>query len=224
MNLCVLIPAYNEARAIGDLIDRLRGLLSPSDTCVVIDDCSTDETAEIVRKRGVRLLGHAQRRGKGSALRTGLAFFLEHDYEACVLMDGDGQHDPLDVPRFKQKAAAEDLDVVIGDRMQRPEGMPVLRRLTNRFLSLLISLRAGVRIPDSQCGFRLLKRKVVEKLDFSSSKFEIESEMILRAARAGFRIGTVPIRSIYGWEESKIRPLRDGIRFFRFYFKDLLSR
>ena len=102
--------------------------------------------------------------------------------------------------------------------------MPLIRTLTNRFMSWLISKISGEDVRDSQCGFRLLRRNVLEKLNLNSDRFEIESEIILKSAKLGFKIGNAPIETVYGDEHSKINPARDTIRFFKFLFKFLAEK
>jgi hypothetical protein len=102
--------------------------------------------------------------------------------------------------------------------------MPEERKHTNRFMSYLISLISGQRVPDSQCGYRLIKREVLEKIRLEASNYEIESEMIIRAARAGFRIESVPIKTIYRDEKSRVNPVIDTLRFIVFITKILFTR
>ena len=118
------------------------------------------------------------------------------------------------------KAAENNDDFVVGNRMQNPEGMPKIRVFTNKLMSWLISKITKQKIPDSQCGFRLIKRKVLEKLNIETNKFQIESEIIIKAARLGILIKSIPIRSIY-YEKalSKIHPLLDTLRFIKFLFR-----
>ena len=115
-------------------------------------------------------------------------------------------------------------DIVIGNRMMDTSSMPLVRILTNRFMSALISVMAGQRVPDSQSGFRLIRCEVLRRVELKSSNYEIESEMIIRSAKAGFRIESAPIRTIYSGEKSRINPVIDALRFVFFVFKTSLGR
>ena len=108
--------------------------------------------------------------------------------------------------------------------MRDPKGMPWIRRATNRLMSWMLSSLAGQWIPDSQCGYRAMKREVLEKMELRTTRFEIESEILLEAARRGYRIGSIPIQSVYGGETSSVHPLKDTLRFFKFLFQYLTRR
>lgn len=156
--------------------------------------------------------------GKGAAMKRGFEWFLARGYTALILMDADGQHDASDLGGFLNSLNEGPSALIVGDRMVRPAGMPFVRRLTNRVMSRLLSSLAGQRIPDSQCGFRAMTRELVSKLRLDTDRFEIESEMLLEAARLGFRIGSVPVRCVYGSEISQVDPFRDTLRFLKYLF------
>lgn len=219
---CVLIPAYNEERNIALVAGQVRDL---GFHVVIVDDGSKDRTVENARKLGgVDVLTSSVNQGKGAVLRRGFDWFLNTKYPALVMMDADGQHDPQELDSFLAALNRQGMDFVVGNRMDQPTGMPLVRRVTNRFLSWIISSVAGQKIPDSQCGYRALKRAVLEKVSLKTTRFEIESEMLLEAARKGFAIGSVPIRSVYEGEKSQINPVRDTLRFFSFLFTYLAKR
>ncbi|OQX85819.1 MAG: hypothetical protein B6D55_06935 [Candidatus Omnitrophica bacterium 4484_70.2] len=213
----VVIPAYNEEKTIGAILDDLK---RKDISVLVIDDGSQDSTAEVVKEKGVPLIRNEKNLGKGLALKKGFDYlFKNEDFDYVVTMDADRQHSPEDLDKFLE-AAENNEDFVVGNRMQNPEGMPKIRVFTNKLMSWLISKIAKQRIPDTQCGFRLIKRKVLEKLNIETNKFQIESEIIIKAARLGILIKSIPIRSIY-YEKalSKIHPLLDTLRFIRFLFR-----
>lgn len=218
MTVIAFIPAYNEAARIGEVVTHARNHV---DEIVVIDDGSIDDTVAIAERAGAKVIRHEQNRGKGSAIVTGLDYFGRSEAEFAVLLDADGQHDPEEIPKFIEAARAMNADVVVGTRMSATQEMPLVRRLTNRFTSWVTSRMARQTIPDSQCGFRLIRRSVLPHLELSSSHFEIETEVLIQAARAGHRIVSVPIRTIYGnaARASHIHPLRDTIRFFNLVAK-----
>ena len=221
-DLCVVIPAYNEEKNIRRVVSGVRELGYP---VVVVDDGSSDKTAVLAREAGAaEVLTAGSNEGKGAAIRRGLARVLEKNYSAAILMDADGQHDPRELGSFREALQKPGFPVIVGDRMGCPEGMPWIRRTTNRFMSWMISALTGQAVPDSQCGYRALRREAIEKMALKTSRFEIESEMLLEAARGGFRIGSVPVRSVYEGGASKISPFRDTIRFFSFLFRYYFSK
>ena len=136
-----------------------------------------------------------------------------------LTMDADGQHLPEEIPLFLQKAREGGADLLIGDRMGRPRGMPLDRWFTNLIMSRILSGVAGQTVPDTQCGFRMVRRRVLEKVRLTSDRFEVESELVVRAARAGFQIVSVPVSSVYRRQISFIRPLQDTVRFFLFLWR-----
>jgi len=215
--LIALIPAYNEAVRIGDVIARTGAHV---DEVVVIDDGSVDDTAMVAEKAGAKVLRHKQNLGKGVAIATALDCFRHSDAEFAILLDADGQHDPAEINKFVEAARIENADIVVGTRMNDVRDMPRVRLWTNQFTSWVTGKLARQKIPDSQCGYRLVRRTVLEDLKFSTARFETETEMLVQAARAGHKITNVPIRTIYErGHSSHIHPVRDTIRFFQFVRK-----
>jgi glycosyltransferase involved in cell wall biosynthesis len=208
-----LIPAYNEAARVGEVVAVARRHV---DEVVVVDDGSIDETVAAAEKAGARVLRHQQNRGKGAAIATALDYFGRSDAELAVLLDADGQHDASEINKFVDAAEKARADVVVGNRMGDASGMPRVRLWTNQFTSRVTSKLAGQRIPDSQCGFRLLRRTVLKDLRPSTARFETETEMLIQAGRTGHKIVSVPIRTIYEpGRTSRIRPWRDTVRFLK---------
>jgi len=212
MKVCALIPAYNEAASIARVV---RGCAPHVAEVLVVDDGSSDETARLAEAAGATVIVHQRNSGKGTAIRTGLNYVRGHEFDAVVLLDGDGQHDPNDVPRFIEAAERTGAGIVLGDRMGDVGEMPRLRRWTNRTTSRILSRLARQRISDSQCGFRLLRVEVLADLDLKTANYETESEMLLQAAAAGHRIESLPIKTIYNAAPSRIHPVRDTWRFIR---------
>jgi glycosyltransferase involved in cell wall biosynthesis len=161
------------------------------------------------------VIRHSTNLGKGAALKTGLrcAVLIEADF--FLFLDGDGQHDPAEIPAFIEAINRSNADLVIGNRMLNLESMPLIRRWTNQFMSWQIGRICKLPIPDSQCGFRLARRDLQPVLMAPSNRFEFESESLILAARRGARLNFVPIRTIYTDQRSKIQPLRDTMRYFR---------
>jgi glycosyltransferase involved in cell wall biosynthesis len=210
--VAAVVPCLNEARGIGALVEQVKGFLP---RVIVVDDGSTDDTASVARLAGARVLRHGRNLGKGAAVDTGLRDAWNAGFEAAVLLDGDGQHDPNCIPAFLSRAGSTGAELVAGNRMGQAGAMPRVRRWVNRGMSAEISRLAGLALPDTQCGFRLLNLRAWRALDFETRRFEVESEMILRFARRGCRIAFVDIDVKPGARRSHIRPLADAVRWFR---------
>jgi len=212
----ILIPAYNESEHIGDLIRKLRSMnFSP----IVIDDGSKDNTAEIAKKNGATVIRHNKNLGKGTALKTGFSFILGSDYDTALIMDGDAQHSPADISKLIARAEKNPNALILGNRMSNAPNMPLTRKLTNKFMSFLVSLICRQTIPDSQCGFRLIRKNILKKITVESSRFEVESEILVKASAAGVKIISVPIETLYGTEFSQINPFWDTCRFIYFLLR-----
>jgi glycosyltransferase involved in cell wall biosynthesis len=214
MRAAVVIPAYNEARTIRALVQRT---LAFADVVAVVDDGSSDATADAVSDLPVALLRHDVNRGKAAALATGFAWALAKDVEAVVTLDGDGQHRPEDIARLLAVAAAHRDRLVIAARLTGREAYPAARNFANRFADFWISWAAGHRVVDSQSGQRVypaaLLRRVLP-LARRSAGFTFESEVVIRAAKLGFTTVAVPIAAIHvaSGRASHFRPVRDIAR------------
>ncbi|MBC8097597.1 MAG: glycosyltransferase family 2 protein [Akkermansiaceae bacterium] len=208
----VIVPCLNEGAAIGGLIQSIREGLP---AVFVIDDASSDDTADNAARAGAEVLRQATNQGKGAALQAGWKWAADAGFKWVLTMDGDGQHLPADIPGFLDCAERTDSDLVVGNRMQNPAGMPWLRRKVNRWMSDRLSAIAQTPLPDSQCGFRLIRLEALAGLTVNAAHFEIESEVLLAFARANRRIAFVPIQVIYKSERSKIHPLRDTLRWLK---------
>ncbi|MCK9602877.1 MAG: glycosyltransferase family 2 protein [Candidatus Omnitrophica bacterium] len=218
MNICVLIPTFNEGEAIAGLIKKVS---AQNLEVIVVDDGSKDNTSEIARRNNATVLQNQSNQGKGASLIKGFAFVLNKGFDAVITMDGDGQHAPEDLPNFISAAQHSDGGIFIGNRMAKTKTMPPVRYFTNKFMSWLISKVAKQNIPDTQCGFRLIRKEVLEKLNLKTSKYETESEILIEASRSGFKIESVPIKTLYLNEKSHINPFVDTLRFLKFISKEL---
>jgi glycosyltransferase involved in cell wall biosynthesis len=218
MKTCVVIPTYNESCNIASVVGKVR---AQHIDVVVVDDGSTDDTSKIAQDNGAVVLRNEHNYGKGISLTKGFQYALERGFEAVITMDGDGQHLAEEIPYFLRLAEYSDTGIIIGNRMSKHRGMPYTRVLTNNFMSWIISVVCGQDIPDSQCGFRLLKKGLLEKLKLRTAKFETESEMLMQASRLGFKIESAPITTIYNGETSRINPFVDTVRFARYIFKEM---
>jgi glycosyltransferase involved in cell wall biosynthesis len=211
-----IIPAFCEARFIADVVGRV---LQHLQMVLVVDDGSPDGTATEAENAGAKVIRHPVNLGKGAALKTGLKYAVSAATEYFLFLDGDGQHDPADIPAFIDAINVCDFDLVVGNRMRNLEAMPLIRRWTNQFMSWQIGRLCKMPIPDSQCGFRLARKALLPVLMAPSNRFEFETESIILAVRRGFRLGFVPIRTIYTGQSSKIRPLQDTIRYLQLIHK-----
>ena len=138
-------------------------------------------------------------------------------------MDGDGQHDVEDIDQFIDAAQKYPTCIIVGNRMSDSNTMPLIRYCTNRFMSWLISLACKQTIEDTQCGYRHISRDILEKLNLTSQDFEIETEILMQACQKGFKIHSVPIKTIYRDEKSNINPFKDTVRFFAYFIKEICS-
>lgn len=204
LRVAALVPAYQAAAHLGEVLLGL-GALSEPPHVLVVDDGSRDATAEVARQFGAEVHSFAANRGKGHALLAG--FERLREFDAVVTLDADGQHPPACVPAFVEAARAG-ADLVLGTRAIGGD-MPPLRRFANRFSSGWCSAIAGQRIGDSQCGYRLYRREVLVETPVRASRYEVETEMAVRAARMGFRVAEVEIPTVYGDETSHLSLTRD---------------
>ena len=213
LKTAAIIPAYREEQHISDVVRRTRQQL---DHVVVIDDGSSDNTARCAREAGAEVIVHGQNRGKGEAIKTGLRHWLDRQFIYVIILDADGQHLPEEIDRFMATAAqAGDRSFFLGNRMNNLTGMPFIRRVVNRYMSNRISRICRQKIPDTQCGFRMLHRQLIPELLHGGNRFDYETEMLIIASRKGYRIESVPITTVYSDEVSRIQPARDTIRFFK---------
>ena len=209
---CAILPAYREGPRIGPTVAAVR---AQGVEAIVVDDGSDDNTAEAAAAAGAIVVRHPANRGKGAALLTGFLEANRRGCEAAVTLDADGQHDPAEIPKFIEAYERTGIPVLVGNRLWNPAGMPWVRRLTNRFMSWLLSREMGRYVADTQCGFRLFRCDLIPHVKTNAERFAAESEVLLHVASRGIPIDSVRIRTIYGDEKSKINPVTDTIRFWR---------
>jgi glycosyltransferase involved in cell wall biosynthesis len=188
------------------VIAGLRAAL-PAALVVGVDDGSRDGTGRVLRSACDVVIQFGHNRGKGAALRAGLAAARAHGADAAITIDADGQHDPAAAPAVV--GALRDADLAIGVRVRAGTAMPLRRRLTNALSNAAVRRLAGRRLADTQCGFRAFPLEVAEWLDARGDRYDYEVDFLLRAARAGLRIASVPVPTIYG-VPSHFRHLSDG--------------
>src|SRR5882672_926929 len=190
-------------------------MLSHVRKVLVIDDGSSDRTAEFAERAGAEVLRHKTTLGKGAALKAGWQHVHNLGFTWSLTLDGDGQHCPDDAPAFFECVNRTSAMLVVGNRMGNAASMPWLRRFVNRWLSCRLEKLAGRPLADSQCGFRLVQLDIWATLPIAAMHFEVESEVLLRFLIEGFRVEFVPIQVIYKGEQSKIHPWDDTVRWFR---------
>ncbi|MDD5194334.1 MAG: glycosyltransferase family 2 protein [Candidatus Omnitrophica bacterium] len=216
MKIWVLIPAYNERETIVELLCQIKqkGL-----STMVVDDGSSDDTFTLSARYADVALKNKNNLGKGVSLKRGIAHLLGNDnFDYILTMDGDGQHAPADIDKFIAEAEKGE-NFIVGNRMEDPGNMPGVRVMTNKFMSWFISKIVHQQIPDTQCGFRLISRQVLENIKIETNNFEVESEILIKATRKNFIIKSIPVHSIYSNNRrSKIHPFADTLRFIRFIF------
>jgi glycosyltransferase involved in cell wall biosynthesis len=208
---CAVVPAYHEAGRIGDVVRGIKGWMGD---VIVVDDGSGDGTAAEAEAAGALVVRHERNMGKGTALATAFQRASQAGFDYVITMDGDGQHDPADIIAFVRTYKGAGVPVLVGNRMADVKAMPLLRLLTNKFMSWLLSREMGQSVPDTQCGYRLYELKVITGVPVTSNGYAAESEILMDLSRRGIKIGSVPVATIYGTEKSKINPVKDTVRFF----------
>lgn len=206
----VVIPAYNVEKTISPLVREIEDFGFKKENIIVVDDGSTDGTAEHAQRSGATVVRHGSNKGKGAALKTGFSVAMTRNLKGVVTLDADGQHQVTEIAHFLEKKA--DYDMIIGYRYTK-ERMPFIRKLTNKTTSLVVSLLSRQYVPDTQCGFRFIDLRIFDNIVLSTDKYQTESEMVVKSIRYRFRIGSVPVSTVYADEKSHIRPLIDTVRF-----------
>lgn len=200
LRVCLVIPAYNEARVIKKVVEGASRTFRKSDydfEIVVIDDKSTDTTVLVSQRAGVTVISHILNQGAGGATSTGLRYAEKNNFDYAITMDGDGQHDPQDALNCVNQAIATQSDLLIGSRLINTQGMSRVKILGNRGLTLITWVLFGVNVTDSQSGMRVFSKNALDLLEWKSTGYEFCSEMIWRAKQAKLNISEHPIRAIY---------------------------
>jgi len=203
-SLALVIPAFRAAAALPGVVERARRQV-PTARVIVVDDGSDDGTARAAETAGASVLRHSENRGKGRALATGLAAAVAAGAEAVVTLDADGQHPPEAIPLLLEPVIAGTSDLVVGARARDAGDMPLGRRLSNWLSSTLLSRAVGFPVPDSQSGFRAMRREVAARVRPGGRRYEYETEFLLLAARHGFRITAVAVPTVYAGAPSHFR-------------------
>jgi glycosyltransferase involved in cell wall biosynthesis len=178
----------------------------------------------VAQKAGAHIIRISRNRGKGNALRIGFRYALAKDFDAVITLDADLQHDPSEIPEFVAFYATHKTQIVIGDRLRRKEKIPRVRYGPNRIGTYTFSWLIGQPVKDSQCGFRLYDRKVMESINILNDGFEAEADILLRAGKRGYKIGFVPVKPIYfsnRQHRSQYRPIKDTFRISIIFLRNL---
>lgn len=209
MKVCALIPAYNEARTIATVV---QGAAAHVAEVLVVDDGSTDGTGDAARAAGAVVMRLEPNGGKGTAIRAGLSRIFGTDATHVLFMDADLQHRPAEIPGLLAEAATTGAAMVIGERVFVRERMPASRYWANVVGSWALATLMGVDLRDTQSGFRVVRLDVLRTIDLEATGYEFETELVVKLARRGAHLASVPIAAVYGGEKSKIRPVRDTTR------------
>ena len=206
VSVAALIPAFQCADRIGRVVAGTRRYVSD---IVVVDDGSKDGSADVALSTGARVVRHADNQGKGAAIRSGLAVLLGEPHTHVLMLDGDGQHDPEDIPGFL--SAASDADLVLGNRLWKPEAVPRKRFWTNFLGTRALELMSGYPLEDSQCGFRLVAAAFLRRMALVGRRYSVDTEILVRAGRLRARFQHVPVQVIYDGAVSHYRPIADTV-------------
>lgn len=219
-DICAIIPAYN---ACDTVVDVIKGVSRYLNTVVVVDDGSTDKTKQVVSDTSAVLLSHNRNEGKGTALRTGFEFMINNRFEAAITLDADKQHNPDEIPAFLETYRSGKPDIIIGSRMHAKHLIPAYRYIPNRIGVACISWAAGIPVLDSQSGYRLYSRNLLEHITITARGYSAETELIIKAGKYGFRVENIPVEAIYFPEGgSHYRPVIDTYLICILFLKSFL--
>ncbi len=211
-SVLVVVPAYNAASHLTELISRLLVYVCPTNL-LIVDDGSIDNTREIIDKLGLTYISFPQNRGKGAALCAAFDYALRHGYRSVLTLDADLQHLPEEIPPFY--GLDNGVRLVLGTRRITFRNTPFSRWLTNNLTSIIVSIFATRRLRDSQSGFRLIPASLLRTINLRTTGYDLESEILFKAGMLGCEIAEVRISTVYAGSASYIHPLRDTGRFIR---------
>ncbi|MFZ5981330.1 MAG: glycosyltransferase family 2 protein [Candidatus Zixiibacteriota bacterium] len=212
----VVVPAYNAAQHLPELIARCRRILGDNDL-LFVNDGSTDASLDILKREGVSYITYLDNRGKGAALQTAFAYALEQDYRSVLTLDADLQHPPEEIPDFIR--ADNGRTVLVGTRRMNLKIMPFGRWLSNNLTSIIVSVFSSARVRDSQSGFRLIPVEALRLVPLKCVGYDFESELLFKIGALGYPVSEVPISTIYDGSRSFINPYKDTLRFIRQIWK-----
>lgn len=222
MKTAVLIPVYNEGDIFRKFLQKVLEYIIARDV-IIVDDGSTDGTCDGIEDLTVTLLRHESNSGKGNALKTGFRHAIDAGYDWVLCMDGDGQHIPEKIPDFISFTDESEYQIIIGNRRKDLKTMPWDRKFSNLVTSSFLSILAGTRIHDAQCGYRMYRADFLKDLDLKTSDFDTENEILLQAFKCKASLGWVDIPVVYGDETSHINRLSDTFKFVKLIIRYLLG-
>jgi len=209
--ISVIIPAYNEAKRIGKVLSRIPEFV---DEVIVVDDGSEDNTSEVAKTHGAEVIRLKENQGKGAAMREGIK---KASGDIIVFMDADGQHNPEEIEKLVSPILKGEADFVIGSRLIKAQGKrPLIRKISNFISTSLIKIKLGIDVKDTQSGFRAIKREFLPEIE--SKRYEVETEILIKAVKKGARVKEVPVERIYGIETGHFR-FEDVLRFLHSLLK-----
>ena len=208
-----IIPAYNESKRISKVIT---GIKKYTNNIIVVDDGSNDNTSEVAKKHKAIVLRHIINMGKGAALKTGCDYAVKQKAEIIIAIDADGQHEPIEIPKFIEKIK-KGKDIVFGYRVAR-KSMPLLFKFGNKFINFVTKILYGIKIKDTQCGFRAFTSQAYKKIRWNAVDYSMESEMIANVGKNKLKYSQIPIKTIYS-DKYKGTTILDGIKIvFNMFF------
>ena len=219
-SVLVLIPAYNAGKYLDELIPRCMKYVCDSNL-LLVNDGSSDNTLELIKKHNVKYISFPENRGKGAALMAGFEYAIKENYRSVLTIDADLQHLPEEIPRFF--ALDNGKRLVMGTRDINLKIMPFARWLTNNLTSMIISIFSSQRVRDSQSGYRLIPTEVLKAIPLKTVKYDFESEMLFKVGAVGCPIVEVSISTVYEGSQSYINPFKDTGRFIRQIWKRIFA-
>ncbi len=213
-NTAVIVPIYNSSKYLEELFRRIFEYF-PAESVFAINDASTDNSARICEMSGVKLINIPINKGKGNALNIGFEKAITDGFKFAFSIDSDLQHKPEDFPGFLEKQNKDEIDLLIGRRIFSNNKMPFARTCSNSITSKIVSIITKQKILDSQCGFRLYNLDSIKDFKFRTKRYQFETEVILKLAKAGGKTGFIDIETIYDGQKSYISHLRDIKNFIK---------
>jgi len=200
----IVIPAYNEGKTIFEVLQKTKQF---SKNIIVVDDGSQDNTVSEAARAEVKVIKHKVNLGKGAALKTGCEYALQQGASKIIAMDADGQHDPQEIPVFL--AALDQYEIAFGSR-KAPKSMPAILKFGNKVLTKTLQILYGVRVEDSQCGYRGFTAEAYRKIRWEATDYYVETEMAIKAGKKKLKHTTIPIETIYA-DKYKGTTVIDGV-------------
>ena len=222
-NTAVVVPIYNSEKYLPELFKRIMEYF-PLESIFAVNDASEDNSLNVCKTIGVKLVDLKINCGKGNALQIGFKAAIKEGYEFAFTIDSDLQHKPEDFLNFIQQQNKLDLELVIGKRDFSHKKMPFHRICSNTLTSWVVSRTSKQKILDSQCGFRLYNLEILEGMEFQTKRYQFETEIILKIAKKNGKVGFIPIETIYEGQESYISGMRDIKNFIKIVLFELKNK